>query len=101
MPSTSSARFSRSTICSSWSILALNTDDDDAVALAEVRVEDRLAAQRRGGGDGHLLHREFQVARIRREVHEVHDSGPQRRLRNLDAADLIGRDHAIGAGAFQ
>ena len=51
--------------------------------------------------DRDLLHRELEVVGARRQRDEIDDCRPQRRLRHLNGADLIRRDHAIGAGALQ
>ena len=66
-------------------ILPLDADDDDAVPLAQVRLEDRLVRQRRRRRDRDLLHRQLQVVGARGELHEVDHRRPQRRLRHLHA----------------
>src|SRR5690349_18177900 len=41
-------------------VLPLNTDDDDAESLPQVRIDDRSPRQR-GAGDRNLLHRELEI----------------------------------------
>ena len=51
--------------------------------------------------DAHLLHVQIEVVRARRQLHEVDDRGPQGRLRELEAADLVRRQDAIRARPHQ
>ena len=59
------------------------------------------AGQRRPRRDPHLLHVEIEIVGAGRELHEIDDRRPQRGLRELKAANLIRRQHAIRAGPQQ
>src|SRR5262249_24363930 len=47
----------------------------------------------------HLFHIEIEIVRARRQLHEVDDRWPERRLGQLQTADLVRRKHTIGASA--
>ena len=59
----------------------------------------RPALERRAGARADLLEREIEPVRGGDELDEIHHRRPERRLGHLQPADLIGRNHAIGAGA--
>src|SRR5262249_46313298 len=82
-------------------VFALDADDDDAVALAQIRVHDRRIRERRPRYDGDFFHRQLDVVGAGRQLDEVHDRRAQGGLRDLHAADLVRRDHPTGAGALQ
>ncbi len=51
--------------------------------------------------DLHLLHVEIEIVGTGRQLDEVDDGRPQRRLRELQSADLIGGQHTIRSGPDQ
>ena len=80
---------------------ALDADHHDAEALAQVGLDDRPAGERRAGGDPHLLHVQVEIVGAGGQLDEVHHRRPQRGLGELQAADLIRRQHAVRARPHQ
>ena len=74
-----------------------DADDDHAESLPDAGVDQRPAVERRARRDAHLLQIEIEILGGRRQLHEVDHRRPQRRLRELQAADVVRRDHAVGA----
>ena len=62
---------------------ALDADDDNAKSLAEVRFENAAPRERRALRYLYLLHVEIEVVGAGRQLNEVDDRWPQRRLRQL------------------
>src|SRR6266568_505928 len=80
---------------------AADADDDDAVLLTQARVDQAPSDQRRSLSEMDLFQGQVEVFRRRRELDEIDDGGSESRLRKLQPADMVRRDHAVGARACQ
>src|SRR5438552_3287562 len=79
----------------------LDGDDDDAQVLAEPAVLERRTGQGTPGRNLGLLDLQMGMLDPGRQLNKVHDGGPQYRLGDAAAADLVRRHHPVGAGAKQ
>ena len=82
-------------------ILTLDADDDDAVALPQVGLENGLVGERRSRVDGNFFDRQLQILGAGRQLDEIDNRRTQRGLRNLHRTDLVRRNHPIGARPLQ
>ena len=72
-------------------------DDDHAKSLTDASVHERPAVERRAWRDRDLLQIQIEILGGRGELYEVHHRRTQRRLRELETADVIRRDDAVGS----